>query len=105
MKIQLTPSVLGRIIATLLLILAAFYRFPYSFYQILRWAVFAICGYSAYISFTQNKTRWVVSFALIALLFNPILSFHFSREIWQIFNIIAAIVTALSILIISEKDQ
>ena len=70
---------------------------PYSYYQILRWVVAGTAGYSAYLAYLQKKTIWVWILAIIAILFNPISSFHFDRETWSMLNVISAIIFFISI--------
>lgn len=56
---------------------------PYVYFQILRWVVCAFAAYFAYISFDGNRKIWAGVFAVIAVLFNPILPFYMSRSMWQ----------------------
>ena len=76
---------------------------PYSYYQFLRWVILGIAAYSAYIAYESDKKAWTWILGLIALLFNPIIPFHFERETWQIFDIIVAAIFLISIFQRAEK--
>ena len=85
-----------KIIAILFLLGALAYN-PYSYYQFLRWAILGVCGYSAYLAYNSGRKIWMVIFGAIALLFNPIIPFYFSRSAWQSIDIIVAIIFLISI--------
>ncbi len=71
---------------------------PYGYYQFLRWAIMIIAGYSAYLSHEEKNTAWVWIFSLMAVLFNPIIPLTFAKEIWQIIDVIVAIILAVNII-------
>jgi hypothetical protein len=70
---------------------------PYFYYQILRWIVCGVAGYSAYIAFEQKNSTWSWIFAVIAVLFNPVAPFYFERAMWIFVDIIAALLIVVSI--------
>ena len=84
-------------IMAVLLLLGALGNWPYSYYQILRWFVFAVGGYSAYLSHSSRKETWAWIFVATAILFNPIAPFYFSKNTWQFIDIIGAIVFCISL--------
>jgi len=64
---------------------------PYSYYIILRWVVFASAIYNAY-SFYQNKnTGWALVFGSVAFLFNPIFSINLGKSSWVPIDFIVAL--------------
>jgi len=85
-----------KIIAVLFL-LGAIANNPYVYYQFLRWIVLGVGGYSAYLAYNSRRKIWMVIFGAIALLFNPIIPFYFSRSAWQSIDIIVAIIFLISI--------
>jgi len=85
-----------KIIAVLFL-LGAIADNPYSYYQFLRWIILGVSGYSAYLSYNSGKKIWMVIFGAIALLFNPIIPFYFSRSTWQSIDAIVAIIFFVSL--------
>ncbi len=65
------------------MLLGALAPCPYGYYQLLR---FVVCGVSVYIVFMAYgwHKMWVAwLFGFVALLFNPLIPIHLSRELWQ----------------------
>jgi hypothetical protein len=85
-----------KIIAVILLLWALTDN-PYSYYQFLRWAILIIASYSAYFFYESKKNDWVWIFGIIAILFNPIFPFYFSKDNWQLIDIISAILFFISL--------
>jgi len=84
------------------MLLGALAPWPYGYYQLLR---FVVCGVSVYIAFMayQWEKIWSVwLFAFVALLFNPLIPIHLSRELWQPIDVICALLFA-SIAFILKK--
>ncbi|HEY6849283.1 MAG TPA: DUF6804 family protein [Terracidiphilus sp.] len=83
---------LGVCVAALLV--AAFARWPYFIYVLLR---VLICTAAAYLStkrYQERRTPWVWTFGAIALLFNPVFPVRMTRSDWQVVNILAAVFLA-----------
>jgi hypothetical protein len=76
------PHLIPCIVAATMLFLALG-SWPYGYYQLLR---FVVCGASIYVSFMAynwQKTWAVWLFGLIAVLFNPLIPVHLTREFWK----------------------
>jgi len=70
---------------------------PYGYYILLR---FVCCACFAYIAFRYNKagmTGWVWAFVVAAIIYNPFIQVHLSREIWSVANIATIILASASI--------
>ncbi len=81
---------------------------PYGYYQILRWAIAGITGYTAYIAYEQGENVWTWILAITAILFNPIAPIHLDRETWSVLNIIAAAIIFTSIFklkVVAKKEE
>lgn len=70
---------------------------PYGYYQIVRFVglvAFAILAYNAY-----EKDRFVdgIIYAGLALLFQPILKISLGRELWNIVDVVIAVVLLVSV--------
>ena len=74
-----------------LFLIGALGSWPYSYYQLLRWVVCGVGAYSAYTAYESGRTGWTVVFGIIAVLFNPIVSFYMQRETWQVLDLAAAV--------------
>jgi hypothetical protein len=84
------PVALALMVGSLLL-LAIPSHWPYRFYVILRWVVFASgIGY-ALGCYEMEKPAWARIMASLAIIYNPLLPFHFARSQWQIINLLAAL--------------
>lgn len=84
------PHIIPSLIAALML-LGALVEWPYGYYQLLRFVVCGVGVYVAYTAYNWQKMWAMWLFGLIALLFNPPISIHLSREIWQPIDEICAL--------------
>lgn len=66
-----------------------------------------VCGTAAYGAFKSvelEKSGWAWILGIIALLFNPIIPVHLSREIWAPVDVMAALIFVVSIFTIRKKN-
>jgi len=105
MKKKIQTITIVKIIAILMLFWALVDN-PYGYYQILRWVICGLTGYSAYLAYENNKNTWTWIFGIITVLFNPIAPIHLNRELWSIIDIIVATIIFTSIFKfkVSEKE-
>lgn len=86
------------IIASGFLLVALFDGLPYGFFTLLRFVVCAVGAYMAYKTYEKdNDSLLVWLFGGIAILFNPIISIHLTREVWWFIDLIAGVLFILSI--------
>jgi len=78
---------------------------PYSYYQFLRWAIVIIAGYTAYTAYNTRKTGWAWVFGVMAILFNPIMPFYFSKDTWQLIDFCSAVIFVVSIFQKHDKQS
>ena len=80
-------------IGPIALLLIALLSLPYSYYQLMRWA---ICGCAAYLAYQHYKEKGcgflTVAFIVIAIVYNPIEPICLFREAWIVINIITMFV-------------
>lgn len=75
----------------MLLLLIAIFPMPYGYYSILKICVSLCGGFTAYLNFQEDNikvTTWLCVF--LAIVFNPIIPIHLTREIWIVLNVAAA---------------
>lgn len=74
------------------LLVLALLPWPYGYYQFLRLVVCAVSAWLAYVQWKNDEafSFWTVSLSATALLYNPILPIHLTREIWIVLNLLAA---------------
>ncbi|GAF92770.1 unnamed protein product [marine sediment metagenome] len=78
-------------------LLIALLPLPYGFYTLMRLVVCGaaiILAYQEYLLHNQ-MSGWLVIFAVLALLFNPLIPIYLTREIWAPIDIGAAIIFVL----------
>lgn len=69
-------------IASAVLFAALLPGLPYGYFQILRWVVCACALFGVRRAMEKEHHSWTTLLAATAVLFNPILPIHLSREIW-----------------------
>ena len=89
--------------AAVMLLLAIPSIWPYGYFVILRWVV-AGSAYIAYLAYEANRTAWIWTMAIVAILFNPIFPVHLTKEIWIVIDLAVAIIF-LSFALIGKKRK
>ena len=72
------------------MLLVAILPLPYGYYVLLRFVVTGIAGFFAYEEYTAKHQGWMVTFGIIAVLFNPFIPIHLTRSIWLPINMIVS---------------
>ena len=70
-------------------LLAAGVFFPhhsYNYFVLLKWVLFSTSIWAAVIEAEKKRTFAVVVFSALALIHNPIMRFHFDRNIWLVID-------------------
>ena len=70
---------------------------PYGYYILLRWVC---CGIFIYLATQANaceKKSWAWILGITAVVYNPIIRIHLTREIWIAVNIATIIIAIISI--------
>src|SRR3989344_1318858 len=95
------------LIAAAFLLVALFDGWPYGFFTLLRFVVFASSAYIAWMSYEAQKEKWIWIFGFLAVLFNPFIVIHLDREIWSIIDFIVGIFMIVSVfaLKLGQKTQ
>ena len=82
-------AILGRLLAIGLLVWALDIH-EYSYFTLLRIVVCLVGAYCAAVDSDCNREGWTLTLGGIAVLFNPIIPFRMSRDVWQLVDIIVA---------------
>lgn len=79
-------------LAPAVLLAGALLPWPYGYYDLLRLAVCAVSGWIAYEQWRHDDavSGWVVAFGGMAMLYNPVMPIHLTREIWSVVNLASA---------------
>ena len=59
---------------------------PYGYYMLLRFIACGVFAWAAFITYKNNETTLPWVFAILAIVFNPILKIHFPKELWAIID-------------------
>lgn len=73
------------------ILLICVFPMPYGYFTIVRVATTIVSAYLAYNYYTNNKKELAITFAIIAVLFQPFIKFALGREIWLVVDIIVSI--------------
>lgn len=84
-------------IGAILMLFVAVGSHPYSYYKILQWVVCGIAIYNVYIYKEKGGAVWMWIFGVVAVVFNPLFPFLFTKSIWQNLDIIGAAIFVFSI--------
>lgn len=87
------------------MLIGALGGWPYGYYQLLRFLVCGVSLYVAYMAYSWQKLWATWLFGIVAVLFNPLLPIHLSREIWQPIDVICAIIFVVSSLILKQPPE
>jgi len=87
------------IIAAAFLFLALIDGWPYGFFTLLRFVVFAGSAYVAWMAYEVQKEKWVWIFGFLAVLFNPFIVIHFDREFWGVIDLIVGVFMIVSVFV------
>lgn len=88
---------IAAIIASAFLFLALFDGWPYGIFTLLRFVVFAVAVYIAWMAYEQQKEKWVWIFGFLAVLFNPFIVIHLNRELWSFIDLIVGVFMTVSV--------
>lgn len=86
----------GIIYAISLMLLVGAFPMPYGYYTLLRVSTFVVFGLLAYdVSLRRKVLPWVLG--SMALVFNPFIKVHFSKEVWAVIDVISAVILVATI--------
>jgi hypothetical protein len=83
------PNYIPKICIALLLI--AVLPLPIWFYSFLRFVVCGTFALGALIAYERSRQDVFIYYGLVALLFNPFFPIFHSKEIWVVFDLVAAL--------------
>ena len=73
------------------LLLFAIFPLPYGYYQLLRIVVTISSGISAYKAYENKNHGLSIAFAIVLILFNPIMPIYLDKGTWVVFDITVGI--------------
>jgi len=85
-----------QVIAILMLLWALNPGNPYGYYVLLRIVICAICAFLAFRAMETGNDKWVWILGVTAVIYNPVIRIHLTREIWSVVNIATVVVFAIT---------
>ena len=95
---HLIPSA---VVAALLFIATA--KLPYGYYTFLRFAVCGVGVYVAYVGYVGKRPWAAWTFAAIAVVFNPLIPVHLTKQIWAWLDVAAGVAFILAIFLVKKE--
>lgn len=92
-------------IAALFLFVALIDGWPYGFFTLLRFTIFASAAYIAWMAYEEKKEKWVWIFGFLAVLFNPFIVIHLNREIWSVIDFIVGVFMIVSVFVLRFEHK
>jgi len=93
-----------QIIAIIILLWALNPDNPYGYYILLRIVLCAVCAYLAFHAIEIGAVAWVWTLGITAVIYNPIIRIHLTREIWSVVNIATIIMLAISFATLRKRS-
>jgi hypothetical protein len=93
------------IIPVIVLLIALAPGHPYGYFIFLRWVVCAGALLFVAVFHGHHLHRWMYGFGFIAILYNPIIRIHLTRDIWLLLNVLTvlAFLSAFGVLWLNSR--
>lgn len=92
-------------IVSAVLLWALYPKNPYAYYILLRWICCGIFGYLTVHALEKERRGWAWTLGVTALIYNPILRVHLTRELWSIVNIATMGIAIVSIIFLPPVEK
>jgi hypothetical protein len=92
-------------IATLMLLWALNPENPYGYYILLRLVCCAIFAFLTLQALAQDKQGWAWTLGITAVVYNPIIRIHLTREIWSVINVVTIFIALATIFVLKSEKQ
>lgn len=73
------------------ILLACLLPMPYGFYTLVRFVVMIVFAVFAFLYYEQNCKKMAITFCSLALLFQPFVKIVLGREMWNVVDVVVAI--------------
>ncbi len=84
------------------ILVGSFGQQGFGYYNLLRFVVCGAAAYAAFLASTIDKAGWVVTFAVVALLFNPIIPVRLDRGIWTLVDLVVILLFLVSVVAVDR---
>lgn len=102
---EMKKTWIPQMIAGFLLVFALNPANPYGYYMLLRIVCCAVCAYLAVVAASTGRTPWIWTLGIFAVIYNPIMRIHLTRELWSVVNVVTIIVLTVSVEQLERKEK
>ncbi len=81
-----------------ILFLICLFDMPYGYYQLVRFLGMIGFAYLGYTELKTNRNNWTIFYIVSAILINPIFKISLGRELWNIVDVIWAVILFYSLI-------
>ena len=85
------------IVAIIFLLLPIMQKWPFAYHTLIRLEIFIASIYLVFLAMQAGQFGWMILFAILVILYNPIIPIHLKKEVWQIVEISGAAVFGISL--------
>ena len=78
---------------------------PFAYYQYMNWIVLGASLVTAEQANVQNKMFHIWLFLLVAVTFNPVAPMYFRADIWQLTDLVVALIFLISLFSLRSKNS
>lgn len=78
---------------------------PYGYYQLVRFITFVVFGYLTYDAIRRSKSESAIAYGALALLFQPFLKIALGCTMWNVLDVIVAVVLLVSVYISCRRKS
>ncbi len=88
------------------MVLGALFSVPYfAYYQLMNWVVVGAAVVTAWQALRQGSEWLMWVFIVVAVVFNPLAPLYFRADVWQIADIVAALLFTASFFLIRTRKS
>jgi hypothetical protein len=87
-----------------LLLLLCLADMPYSYYQFVRFVACIAFGYFAF-GEQEKQTKWALFYIALAILFQPFIKISLGRVLWNVVDVIVAVILLYSIVLNKKSER
>ena len=92
-------------IVSIMLLWALYPENPYGYYVLLRLVCCPIFAWLAIQAHSQDKAGWAWTLGITAVVYNPLIRIHLTREIWSVINVITIVLAVASTFVLKSPNR
>jgi hypothetical protein len=94
-----------QVLMSVMLLWALYPDNPYGYYILLRWVCCASFAFLAVYACAIEKQGWAWPLGISALVYQPLIPWHLTREIWSVINVVTIAVAMASIFVLKSRGE